>query len=499
MPADETERSYADEIFSSAFGDGDSPNLGGVRITTGPLAQQNPYEDPVTAQRRARAEYHRGLAFHGLRENEDGNVVEKDAAVQSTADVTPESLVAISEEEPKEASYQPAGMLTDQEGERPPSDLRDAEKPPVSDFPAEAKRKTQSALMKKLRDKKPKTEVAAKKTETPPDVGQPGDEYSPGRRAVPDQNPSWSPAATGATDKLAEDEDEAEDDGDPKLTAEDIAAMRAEAGIDSPVAHHLEVAERVLRHEVKVEKLAEDPNDAFVLDLVGLPVSDVGSWLRELSTQAALKIGSASDWENAEQAVAGIDWDDPNPFLLATALDLIVGEDWVGFEPETLKVELERAIGREVKLDRILAVKLIIRRPELFLDNVRAAEKITVALNDTEISPGDLEDLPPEWIATAFAVHKMLNPEQPAMSEKVRNFFGAYLIEYGMGLAPTNLMQLDPVLRAHVGESDIRQATLDAYIEALVDGPIDAENAVVIGVNRMLACHVAPLGVLAEI
>ena len=522
-PSDkEVDRSIADEIFDAAFLGGQvkiSEN-GRPRITMGPLATHDPNEDPVAYNRRLRADYHRGLAAHGLRENGDGDVVEKDAAVTSADDVTPESLVAISEEDEakaKEASYQPAGLLVEQEGERPPLDLHNAAKPEVSDFPPEAKRKTQNDLMKKLKSKVKPTVVAAKKTETPSDVGQPGDERSPpASRTVPDANPHWSPAATGATDKIAAEKDAAYREGvdqatddlledgfadDLKLSDTELEAMRSHhEGVEYPPTESNLTRQEA---EVVLEKKAVEhtASGAFVLGIVGLPSDAVGEWMWEVAEAAAEKLDGLTDITQ-DSASSFLDWSDPNPFLLPRVLKVMLGDEWTGWEPETVKTEIERHDGTEdLALDRILAIKLMLRKPSIFFTNLRAAEKITVALSDTEISPGDLEDLAPEWISLAVAVHNSIRPKgtkEPEFSGKVDALFAGNFIESGLVLAPTLLMPIDSTLKRHVSDEGLREEVLGRYVDALVEGPVDVEDAVAIQVNRLLACHVAPLGVFAD-
>jgi hypothetical protein len=521
MPTDETDRSLADELFEEAFG-GDKVKLGGMpHITMGPLATHDPNEDPVAYNRRMRADYHRGLAAHGLRETGDGEVVEKDAAVKSVDDVTPETLVAISEEEEaedKEASYQPAGMLVEQEGERPPLDLNNADKPAVSDFPPEAKRKTRNALLKKLDSKVKPTVVDAKKTETPSDVGQPGDTKTPpGSRNLPDGNPHWSPAATGATDKIAEDTDDVDrrieetDQAindyvaseqyaeDLKLSDEQLDAMRAGHDIEGyPAPSMIEQL-----HEEVVEKTAVEHTEsgAFALGVVGLPPDAVGEWIREVAEAAGSKLDELTELTQ-ESAHGYLDWGDPNPFLVSRVLKVMLGDEWIGWEPETVKTEIQRHEGTEdLALDRILAIKLMLKKPSIFFTNLRAAEKITVALSDTEVSPGDLEDLPPEWISLAVAVHTSLRPKgekEPEYSGKVKALLAGNLIEQGIVLAPTLLMPIDELLKQQVSDEALRGEVLQRYVDSLVEGPVDVEDAVSIQVNRLLACHVAPLGVFAD-
>ena len=73
-----------------------------------------------------------------------------------------------------------------------------------------------------------------------------------------------------------------------------------------------------------------------------------------------------------------------------------------------------------------------------------------------------------------------------------------HLIEQGIVLAPTLLMPIDELLKQQVSDEALRGEVLQRYVDSLVEGPVDVEDAVSIQVNRLLACHVAPLGVFAD-
>lgn len=445
----------------------------------GPLANHNPMEDPVAAQRAARQRYQRGLAAHGMAEDSDGNVIDRNA--QEAAEAAPVDPVELFDEPPveKAASYMPTNDLENQETERPHDVLPDAKLPAVARHP----KKGGNKLLARL---KSRTVVDAEKTKTPADVGQPGDERSPpASRSVPEYNPTWSAASTGAQDKVAEEDD---------IRTFDHVESIAEMGWQAAHEHHEKVAKR--------KKVELSPVGERILRDVGLPASEIGDWLIELAEEAADRVKKVSGGRSSDSLEALIS-DNPNPFFLTTHLERLFGEEWLTWEPETLKEEIERRTKMPVLAwDRILSVKLCRRMPSIFFKKVNAAEKICVALSDTQISPGDLEELPPEWISVAVAVLNSMREKgesEPEFSGKVSAFLAANLIEDGMVLAPTILRPLDKHLSTHTGDETLRGQALDGYIEALVSGPTEVEETVALQVNRLLACHVAPMRVLTEL
>jgi hypothetical protein len=192
---------------------------------------------------------------------------------------------------------------------------------------------------------------------------------------------------------------------------------------------------------------------------------------------------------------------DVHPLKLVAELDDTLGDQWVEWEPETIRESIIKQAGVEPSDDvmsKIMAVKVVSRRPDMFFDDWHAMEKIAVALNDQAPIMGAVEDVPVEWLSNAVSIVTKLagvNDFGPETSKYV----AARLYDQGYVVAPPLLKFADQLLGERVGNDDLRKKVILAYARSLNASDLDeGEDVVSIQVARMLRNHAYVLDRLDE-
>lgn len=192
---------------------------------------------------------------------------------------------------------------------------------------------------------------------------------------------------------------------------------------------------------------------------------------------------------------------DIHPLKVVAELSDGLGEDWVEWDPETIRDTLIKDAGIEPSDDvmsKIMAVKIVLAAPERFYDDWQAMEKISVALNDASPVPGVVEDVPVEWLSNAVTIVEKIAGAGD-FSPDVTKYVAARLFDQGYVVAPPKLAFADPVLGEHVGNDALRKKVILAYAKALDSDSIPgSENPVSIQVSRLFRNHLYVLSKLDE-
>lgn len=222
------------------------------------------------------------------------------------------------------------------------------------------------------------------------------------------------------------------------------------------------------------------------------------SALYRLAASAADMVKSASD------VIEYLQRDDVHPLKLIAELEDALGPEWSDWEPETIRQTVVKEAGIEPSDDvmaKIMAVKVVLARPDRFFDDAHAFEKISVALNDQSPIMTAVEDVPVEWLSNAVAVvEKIAEPSD--FSPQVSKYVAARLFDQGYVVAPPKLAFADGKLAEMVGNDDLRRKVILAYPRALnaqgLESPADATTPVDVQVRRIVGNHAYVLDRIEE-
>lgn len=194
--------------------------------------------------------------------------------------------------------------------------------------------------------------------------------------------------------------------------------------------------------------------------------------------------------------------DDVHPLKLVAELDDMLGGEWTEWEPETIRQTVIKEAGVQPSDDvmaKIMAVKIVLARPDRFFDDWHAFEKISVALNDQAPVMNSVEDVPVEWLSNAVAVVEKI-ASSGDFSPEVGKYVAARLFDQGYVVAPTKLAFADGFLGTQVGNDDLRRKVILAYPRALASESLDdvEETPVNIQVSRLVRNHAYVLDRLEE-
>jgi hypothetical protein len=180
---------------------------------------------------------------------------------------------------------------------------------------------------------------------------------------------------------------------------------------------------------------------------------------------------------------------DVHPLKLVAELEDTLGEDWVEWEPETIRESIIKEAGVEPSDDvmsKIMAVKIIIHRPEIFFDDWMAMEKISVALNDQTPMMGMIEEVPIEWLSNAVSIVTKLAGDGDFGSD-VEGYVAARLHDQGYVVAPPLLRFADDKLGSIVKNDDLRKKVILAYARSINAKELgEGEDPISIQVARLL-------------
>lgn len=238
-----------------------------------------------------------------------------------------------------------------------------------------------------------------------------------------------------------------------------------------------------------------------LLKLAGVPgqyqLADDSALFR-LAASAAEMVKSASD------IIEYLQRDDVHPLKLVAELEDALGPEWSDWEPETIRQTVVKEAGVEPSDDvmaKVMAVKIVLARPDRFFDDAHAFEKISVALNDQTPIMNAVEDVPVEWLSNAVTVVEKLAGGGD-FSPEVTKYVAARLFDQGYVVAPPKLAFADRELGGMVGNDDLRHKVILAYPRALnaqgLDAPGDADTPVEVQVRRLVRNHAYVLDRIEE-
>lgn len=216
-----------------------------------------------------------------------------------------------------------------------------------------------------------------------------------------------------------------------------------------------------------------------------------------LRSAAALVLEKTAG-DDSEYLVRG----DVHPLKLVAMLDDFFGGEWRDWEPETIQASLAKEAGAapgDAVMNKIMAVKIAFRRPDVFFDRWQAFEKIAVSLNDQTPSMSETEELDPDEMANAVTIVRKIAGDGD-FSPEVEAYVAARLYDSGMVVAPPQLSFADERLGALVKNDEMRKKVILAYAQAVKsDGDIpDSEDPVDVQVARLVRTHVYVLDRLAQ-
>jgi hypothetical protein len=219
-----------------------------------------------------------------------------------------------------------------------------------------------------------------------------------------------------------------------------------------------------------------------------------GRLLRGAAELALSKVASS----DAEYLVRG----DVHPLKLVAMLDDFFGGEWRDWEPETIRASLAKEAGADPSdgvMNKVMAVKIAMARPEVFFDRWQAFEKMAVSLNDRDPAMTVTEDLDPEEIANAVTIVRKISGDGD-FSPEVEAYVAARLHNSGFVVAPPQLSFADARLGELVRDDGFRGKVIVAYAQAVKsDGDVaESEDPVDIQVARLLRSHVYVLDRLSQ-
>lgn len=228
----------------------------------------------------------------------------------------------------------------------------------------------------------------------------------------------------------------------------------------------------------------DDEDVRALLKIAGVPpkILPPNCMLWQAATSALSK--TASD-------EAALGRDDIHPLKLLATLDDRLGSEWREWEPETIIQSLSKVAGHdisEVVANKVMAMKLVLQRPDVFYDRWDALEKIAVALNDVAPTMSAAEDVPPEWLSNAVAIVSQVAPGD--FGSDTASYVAARLFDAGYVVAPPLLRFADAKLGELVHDDAMRKKVIIAYAKHLGDtDPIASEDPVSVQVARIMGHH----------
>lgn len=181
--------------------------------------------------------------------------------------------------------------------------------------------------------------------------------------------------------------------------------------------------------------------------------------------------------------------DDVHPLKLMAELTDVLGDDWMRWEPETIRETLIKKAdvtpGDDV-MSKIMAVKIVLQRPDVFYGDWQAMEKIAVALNDASPAMGSIEDVPAEWLSNAVAIVEKIAGAGDFAAD-VTKYVALRLFDQGYVVTPPLLKFADAELGKRIDDEDLRRKVILAYARAVHEPQIsEAEDPVSIQVARLV-------------
>ena len=125
-----------------------------------------------------------------------------------------------------------------------------------------------------------------------------------------------------------------------------------------------------------------------------------------------------------------------------TVLDREYGQDYLVFEPETLKSELHPT---DAVLDKIQA-GITLKTTSMFWNDIVVFEKVALALNNRSVSFGEYQDISPGEIAWAVVEAGLIDKDKNTFSDDIKTYISRKLFDAGYVLAPYPLHGIQAAL-----------------------------------------------------
>ena len=229
-----------------------------------------------------------------------------------------------------------------------------------------------------------------------------------------------------------------------------------------------------------------------LLKLAGVPERELSN--ESVLVRMALMVKESSGPEYLAR-------NDVHPLKLVAELEDTLGDEWPTWEPETIRETIVKEAGitpSDDVMSKVMAVKIVLARPDIFYDNWEAMEKIAVALNDRSPIMGAVEEVPVEWLSNAVTIVEKLAGEGDFGPETTK-YVAARLYDQGYAIAPPLLRFADEELGGMVNNDDLRRKVILAYAKSLdAKGLDEGEDPISIQVGRLLRNNAYVLDRLSE-
>jgi hypothetical protein len=188
--------------------------------------------------------------------------------------------------------------------------------------------------------------------------------------------------------------------------------------------------------------------------------------------------------------------DDWHPFAIWTKLASRFGDEWLGWDTETIQETLRQETGAEpspVTMNKIAALKLVSSKPQEFGADWQVFEKVCLAFDGQSPRISLIEDLTPEQMAMGLSSVRMITAAPITFTPELQKYCAARLFDAGFVLAPPELGFCDAELQKMIPieSANLRKAAMALYGDALQGKePKDVdETPEIIQAGRVLRVH----------
>jgi hypothetical protein len=231
--------------------------------------------------------------------------------------------------------------------------------------------------------------------------------------------------------------------------------------------------------------LSDDKNRAAFVSsgVAGAPSLFMGDGQR-------MKVGSVTD------SIALATRDDVHPLALYAALTTSFGGDWMGWEPETIQTMFEKNMSAEptaAVMNKAMALKAIMNRPETFFSDWHGFEKICIVFSGDTPHMTLIEEISPEQMAHACVCARHLVGKDHEFGDEMKQYIAARLLDSGLVVAPLELGFVNRLVGAGVDihNQDLRKRTTAVLAKVIKEGAFDPGEDEALGVQltRLLRVH----------
>lgn len=191
-----------------------------------------------------------------------------------------------------------------------------------------------------------------------------------------------------------------------------------------------------------------------------------------------------------------------SPVKLYRALNVALGEEWVGWEWETIDTELMRAGAQcdPINRDKILACKLLVNSNE-FYESWRGFSAVVTAFANRLVDWSYVSPLEPAYMAGAVAIARLIRPDGAPWAPEVQAFTAACCVQAGLVKMPPELMyasfEFARELLKRMGDEALRmQQRIDELVQS--DQTPLQDEAEAVQIRRLLRIQYHVSAVLEE-